>query len=159
MAITPAQLRAFQRNASAPEKARARRKPPVQRERHVQRAIEDYLTVEIGPRGVGWFRMPSGKVEVAGGKGHLELNPEGTADLLVIIPWNRAISRSARDRTWAVPLWIEVKTPGARTQKRRALKQKAFREEMNSRGCIAIEADSLKQVKAALPPRGLKIPT
>ena len=169
--ITTAGLRRLQRNAADPEKAHKRRKPPVLRERDVQRAITDYLTVELGPEGVGWFRMNAGEAEAVQALDNagdapsrrIRLAPAGTTDLLAIIPVGRFFRCSTggslfRSSTgwyaWvAVPLFIEVKAPGAKTERLRARQQLAFGEEMRARGCLAIEARSLDDVIAALPAR------
>ena len=155
--ITTAGLRRLQRNAADPEKAH-KRKPPVLRERDVQRAITDYLTVELGPEGIGWFRLNAGEAQAveslydAGAANRrLRLAPAGTADLLAIIPAGRIFCWTREN--YAVPLFIEVKAPGAQTQRLQSRQQAAFRLEMRSRGCLAIEAWSLDDVIAVLPAR------
>lgn len=145
-------------------------------ESQFERAIEDYLTIELGPEGVGWFRMNAGAAApVSTGDGELDalrsgrrirLAPEGTADLLAILPAGRMFSRpESWDKPWpcfisigyAAFLWIEVKRPGGgRPEKARAEKQRAFRECMQAIGCLAIEARSLDDVRAVLPPRRVR---
>jgi hypothetical protein len=179
MTFTSAAFRKLQRNAAAPERASKRRKPPALRERDVQRAIEDYLTCELGPEGVGWFRLNSGmaapiptgdpEVDARQLDRRIRLAPAGTADLLAIIPRGRIfrpiVPTASLDRyrwdgerraDFAVPFFIEVKSPGGKTERRRALLQSAFRDEMMARSCIAIEARSLNDVVAILPVRRVR---
>ena len=65
VAATPAALARLKRNAADPVKAR-KRKAPLGRERDTMRAITDYLSVELGPEGRGWFRLNVGEAEREG---------------------------------------------------------------------------------------------
>lgn len=152
-AVTPAALRQLQGNVADPAKA-GKRKAPAGRERDVLRAITDYLSVELGPEGRGWFRMNAGLAEREGRR--IQLAPEGTADLLAVIPAGRRVGSVPCLQVYDVALlfWIEVKRKGARTEKIRTTRQWEFRCYMQDIGCIAIEARSLEDVTAVLPPRG-----
>lgn len=153
---TPAAFRRLQSNAADPVKAR-KRKAPVGRDSNVLRAITDYLDLEVGPEGRGWFRMNSGVAFVQARNPDaallpIRLAPEGTADLLAIIPARRIFWGMLQNH--AVPFWIEVKRLGGLTDREGAVKQWEFRQYMQTIGCIAIEARSLEDVTAILPPRG-----
>ena len=100
-------------------------------EANVLRGCLDYLQV-LKNQGKLWFcRMNSGKALVKKGDKHysLTLAPEGTADILVITNNGRY---DAPNKFYALPLFLEIKSPTGKQTKA----QKEFQKEIEAQGCL-----------------------
>ena len=94
-------------------------------------------------------RMNSGKVKVA--RGYVQLNEEGTADILFFPRGIFNFRGMGRDFTQACqPVWIETKDGDARTKKSRAAKQAEFRVKVEALGHRYILAKTVDEGLAAL---------
>jgi hypothetical protein len=100
-------------------------------ETKLSRAVQDALALDPDVLAI---RVNSGKVRVRGG--WMQLADEGTADLMGGVAFG---SMPITCRLWA----LEIKKPGARTDRARAAKQAAFRERVRALGGFAAQVDSV----------------
>ena len=160
--VTAAQARRLTAIVRGERRARIRKRVTIADltlERHVAKAVEDYLSFEIGPEGDAWFRMNSGAAFVPRTDPveapltcqelrRIRLAPAGTADYLAILPADQERGPSSR---YAIPLWIETKRPkGGRYSD----DQLRFRTEQEKRGALWVGVRKLEDLMAVLPPRG-----
>jgi len=129
------------------------------KEKHVQRAVLDYLAAE----GILAIRLNSGVAERDGRR--IALAPEGTADIVAQIPSERPVCWPPTSRValslrpggtttlecWAAIIcWIECKKPARGTL---SAAQRAFRELVEREGAPYIKARSLDDVMRVIPPK------
>lgn len=112
----------------------ARRKASVStREAGPKKAIMELLK----ERGVMFFRMQSGTSHIGKGN-HINMNPNGTADLLALV--HRLFGGGIQH--WIIPLWIEVK----KSDGEQSNAQKEFQQRVEAEGHQYLIARSAQEV-------------
>lgn len=162
--VTTAQARRLTAIARGERRASTRKRKRITvadltLERHVAKAVEDYLSFEIGPEGDAWFRMNSGAAFVPRTDPveapltcqefrRIRLAPKGTADYLVILPADQERGPSSR---YAIPVWLETKRgKGGRYSQ----DQLRFRAEQERRGALWVGVRKLEDLISVLAPKG-----